>query len=141
MRAGEAAHRLDELRRETLALAAAVDHGDHRREHVGLRPSALAEPRLEHVVDPARQALGHPRGNGPRMADDGVALLVPEHELQLGQLGAQEVPVAQGDLAVAHERRHRVLDLARARGEIGAFGVREGADGGPAQGADVPSRP
>ena len=42
------------------------------------------------------------------VADDGVALLVPEHELQLGQLGAQEVPVAQGDLPVPHERRHRV---------------------------------
>ena len=141
MLAGEAAHRLDELRRETLTLAAAVDHGDHRGEDVGLRPSALAEPRLEHVVDPTREPFGHPRGNGARMADDGVALLVPEHELQLGQLGAQEMPVAQRHLAVPHERRHRVLDLARPRREIGAFGVREGVDGGPAHGADVPSRP
>src|SRR4029079_19521730 len=75
MLAGEAAHRLDEMRRETLTLAAAVDHGDHRGEDVGLRPSTLAEPCLEHVVDPTREPFGHPRGNGARMADDGVALL------------------------------------------------------------------
>ncbi len=141
MLTGEAAHRLDEMRREALALAAAVDHGDHRGEDVGLRPSTLPEPRLEHVVDSARQALCDTRGEGARMADDGVALLVPEHELQLGQLGAQEVPVAQRHLAVAHERRHRVLDLARPRSEVGAFGVGEGVDRGAAQGADVPSRP
>ena len=63
------------------------------------------------------------------MPDDDVVLVVPQHELQLRQLGAQLVPVPEGHLAVAHERGHRVLDLAGARGEIRPLGIRERAHG------------
>ena len=112
--------------------------GRPRRPSRRARRAPGRPPSPNHASSMSSTPPGRPsaiaRGNGARMADDGVALLVPEHELQLGQLGAQEVPVAQGDLAVAHERRHRVLDLARPRGEIGAFGVREGVDGGAGSG-------
>ena len=128
--AREVAHRADQERREPLALAFPVDDRHGRRQDVRLRPVAVAEPRLEHVVHTGGQPVCGPRGNRAAVADDNVALLVPQHELQLRQLRAQAMPVPHRHLAVAHERGHRVLDLARARGEVGALGVGEHVQGG-----------
>lgn len=64
------------------------------------------------------------------MGDDDVSLLVPDHELELRMLRAQEVPVFPGHLSVTEERREGVLDLARAGGEIRSLRVRERTHGG-----------
>lgn len=77
---------MDEERRQSLPLPSPVDDSDERRQGVRLRPGAATEPRLEQVVDPARQRLRGAGRNRPGVADDGVALVVPQHELKLGQL-------------------------------------------------------
>jgi hypothetical protein len=64
------------------------------------------------------------------MPDDDVAIVVPEHELQIRQLMSKSAPVPERDFAVAEEGGERVLDLSRARGEVRPLGVRERAHDG-----------
>ncbi len=132
--AGEVAHALDQHPGEPLAAAASAHHRDHGREHVRLRPRAVAEPGLEDVVDAARQPFGLACRHRARVADDEVLFLVPEDELEVRQLLAELPPVPDGDLAVAHELREGVLHLARPRREVRALRVREQAhDGHPSE--------
>lgn len=95
-------------------MATPIHDRDQCREDVGLRRAARTEPGLEHVVDPARHALRLAGRERSRVADDRVALLVLQDQLQLWKLGAQLAPVLEQN-AIADELREAVLDFAPVR--------------------------
>jgi hypothetical protein len=82
----EVAHRADQNRRDSFPLPPAVDDRDERREDVRLRPGAATEPRFEQLVYSTRQRVRGTRRDRSAVADENVALVVPQHELRLRQL-------------------------------------------------------